>query len=378
MVPILFSMVLLFGLPVFSHRRPARIRQIGTVFPSNQGLVSEEAPAQVVQVTQDGLGLFEDNPLWQTGLEEELIPDHYSGLSRAAYGLGVQIRETIEEAAERPPARIRIVEINLSKTDLSEFRRGLKTQYEQAEITFGPRQEGYPLDDMVVISLEKHEENDHPIHIRIDPSPNHSQRTSFLSGSVTGNLTATVESKKGSFFKTVIYDYRGWLWDSRAFLSHAGDYRWMVEMSDETATSREEARDQALGKAAEALSLHIRNANPALETVVAKEDLVQNDFIVDEYSQKLAGMAGPIWRYAVLLEVSPERLQSLAAEKMESARAERNSLLKQMVSLAGMLLLVCAAYIVANVATKGYYATVLAVTAVAAAAVLVFFILRFA
>ena len=84
-----------------------------------------------------------------------------------------------------------------------------------------------------------------------------------------------------------------------------------------------------------------------------------------------------IWRHAVLLDVSPQRLQSLISAKTEVVRIQQDTWLRLFVSLGGMILLVCVVYAIANAATKGYYSTVLAVSAVTAAVILGLIILNY-
>ncbi|MHC4552739.1 MAG: hypothetical protein ACYSUT_08230, partial [Planctomycetota bacterium] len=74
------------------------------------------------------LHVASDAAVWQQGLEEELTPDVYSSQKTAAYGLGVQLQETIE-ALSVWPGQVVIVE-HRNGVDialLEQCRRGLKS-----------------------------------------------------------------------------------------------------------------------------------------------------------------------------------------------------------------------------------------------------------
>jgi hypothetical protein len=338
-------------------------------------VIVHSEPPRAVSVAQ----VFDHSPaadpvVWQEDLEKELIPDVYSSLSRAAYGLGRQIQETIQEALWKTPEEILIVETpSLDKSVLNEFREGLKSQYEEANIYFGPLPANPVPSGTIRIMVSRSANTRHEV-IRAADSDSVEQR--FLSGDA-GKVEAEVETEKGKYYKSVSFDYRPWLWDFNSFTSQVIPSGWMVFLSDQTAAGRQEARDQAVGKAIEMITTQIRNANPSSATFahVTPEDLLQNGFFADEYSQQLAGLAGPIWRHAILLDVSPDRLTTLSSEKIKIDRQVRMTWAKTLGSLAGMIVLVCVVYAIANAATKGYYSAVLAVTAVLAAVILGFLIL---
>ena len=346
--------LLLLIMPVFTQRT-ARIKH--AVEPTVDVF---KVPSQIS---------LEDNAFWQENLEKEFMPDTYSSLRAAAYGLGMQLYETIQEALGQSPSEIVILETSsLTKSDLNEFQNGLKSRYDQADIYFKQHPMVNFPEGTIYVEVSVLEEKE---------SKDSSAQDSSLPASA-GRLEAVVETRKGKYYKSVSYDYRSWLWDTHAFVANASNKNWMVSVSDETAISREEARGQALDKAVETLSKQIWNTNSASKrsVLITRQDLLQRDFIRDEYSQKLIGMAGPIWRYAVLLEVSPEDLHSLVTASAQEIQIQHNTKLRSMFSLGGMLLLICVVYIFANAATKGYYSTVLTITAVLAAVILGFMILN--
>lgn len=343
-----------------------------------------QRPVEVVQTHLAGIELpvrtsqssIEDSVFWQDNLEEELIPDTYSSIPRAAYGLGMQLEETIEEALGQPPSEILILETSsLSKSDLNELRNGLKSQYEETNIYFGQRPAGEFRAGMICIGITLSEGKKHETTV----STGSDTSLIFLSGQ-TGKLEATVETGKGKYYKGVSFDYRQWLWDRPAFLSDTPGKQWVTAVSNETAMDAFQARQEAMNQAASKVFNMLQGSGQFLgrNFILKQEDLERYGFVADEYSQELKGMAGPIWRHAVLLDVSPQRMQSLVSAKTKVVCAQRNTWMRLMVSLGGMILLVCVVYFIANAATKGYYSTVLAVSAVTAAVILGLIILNFA
>jgi len=357
-------LVLLLPVGLFNFRAG---RCVAVVEPT----LLEPSALTVVSETQD-LNSMEDNVFWQDSLEEELIPDAYSSIQLAAYGLGIQLHDAIEEALDQPPGEIQILENSDISTDvLNRLRDGLKTQYETAKVYFYTPQKS--VDDTlqegqvrIAVSIER--DGNHPV-----PAPLIGD-TSYLNVNRKGILEGKVISHEGSYYKTVSYDTRLWLWDFDSFRAIAGESAWLVAVSEESAMSSFQARQQAMNQAASKVYHKIKDSHFPLgrNFILKQEELEQSGFVVDEYSQKLAGMAGPIWRHAVLLDVSPKRLQSLASAKTQAVRVQRNTWAKMIFSLIGMILLICIVYAFANAATKGYYSTVLATTAVLAAMALGF------
>ena len=329
------------------------------------------------------IGSSLSGPVWDAGVEKEFTAETYSSLDTAAYGLGTALHETIEESLDTEPAQIRILDNNtLTHDQWNRLRQGLKDQYPNADITFGSRwTDAFP-EKSILLSVSKKTQNEDTVKIiREEHSGNFSQTysESFLSGAVTGTLDATVETPDGKYFQTVAFDYRPWLWDMSKFESIAPQGKWLVVASEQTVTSGEEARTETMNKAAQILTDSLKQApRPGFTTAAVRSaDLEQYNFIVDEYSQKLRGLAGPIYRHALLLDVHPARIDVLAQQKTQIINVQRRSWLSLIGSFAGMILLICLVYAFLNSATKGYYARSLAVLSVLLAAGLGVIILMF-
>ena len=105
---------------------------------------------------------------------------------------------------------------------------------------------------------------------------------------------------------------------------------------------------------------------------VSPVDILQSDMIIDSFLQSFEGSAGKIWRQAILLDISPEKLNHLADKIAGVTRIRRERRLSTVGSIAGLFVLITIVYIFLNAATKGYYAWSLRIVGVLLALILVF------
>ena len=84
-------------------------------------------------------------------------------------------------------------------------------------------------------------------------------------------------------------------------------------------------------------------------------DVRQGQFIVDKFAQSFVGSAGPIWRQALLIDVSGDKLAKLASQKSHESHQVRVSVARMGLSVVGVLVLIGAIYFFLNMATMGYY-----------------------
>jgi hypothetical protein len=323
-------------------------------------------PSRAVSVAQ----VFNHSPaadpvVWQEALEEEFVPDSYSSPNAAAFGLGAfAVPEMIADLFKEQVPEIFIAEERSNSILLGELQRGLKRAYEGREIYIRSIAPDVVSEGQVWISLAVQEEPGRELQMIDSLLP--IQKAHWVNaGSRRGMLTGVVQTAGGKTVKSVSFDYRPWVTDFEHFkASMASEGRhWLRFVSQDTAVSEEEARSQVMRQILQSFSYS-----------VTEKDLLQHGLIADLYSQRLAGMAGPIWRHAVLLNVSPKRMEELSSAKVQINRRQRTTWAKTLGSLVGMIVLVCLVYAVANAATKGYYSAVLAVTAVLAAVILGFLI----
>lgn len=348
-VLVLFTLRMSFKVPA---PRPTEVAEVIALVNTGR------CPTAAVEIIEQVGPELSASPIWNTALEQELIPEKYSSPQSAAYSLGMQLKETITEAGITDPKEIIISKQNELSTELlNELRNGLKSQYEEAEIFFKSRISG-ALEGQVVLNVEIEQQ-------RLGRTWRNEKKvnSTYDVNSQVGTLEAGVTTAKGSLYRTVSFDYRPWLWDFNQFQSAvSGFHHWMIAVSEETATDSAQAREQALDDAVAQLNQVVKIPRHGH---ITKQDLSSHGLIVDEYSQKFQGMAGPIFRHAILLDVQSGRLKKLIGEVVHEEKVKRQTWVRTIFSLAGMILLVTVIYVFLNIATKGYYSTMLAVLAVA-------------
>lgn len=362
LLPLLGGVVVLIWLLVKSLSTPSGRKTLGilAVVVCIAGLifavlapVAFRGRAVPVPEAQCLAGSMVSGPIWSSYIEEEFAAESYSTPQAAAYGLGARLE------LGRSPNEILLAEDVIANDLLHAFMRGLQSRYENAEVYIAAPPQEAPREDQVYITLTEPggEENITITHMM--PSINRQ-----------GRLEATIQNEKGKTIQSAAFDSRAWLRDYAEFASLSKEGQWLVVGSEEAATSAEEARGRAMEKAADVVRTGLGPSRRPfdLKTAIGPGDLEARGFIVDEYSQKLQGLAGPIWRHAVLLEVSPERMAGLQQHAAQISYGMRMSWARLIGSFVAMIAMICVVYFFLNAATKGYYARSLAVLSVLLAA----------
>jgi hypothetical protein len=88
---------------------------------------------------------------------------------------------------------------------------------------------------------------------------------------------------------------------------------------------------------------------------VNPDDIFEGNFVLDRFVQSFEGTAGKIWRQALLIDASTEKLTKLARRKAVAMRETKRTWARVTVSVFGLILLITAVYAFLNAATKGYY-----------------------
>lgn len=362
---ILFILVLLAVPTLLLFSYPVRVPvETSAVITSADSAVHLQAPDLMAG---SSFHIAKDPTLWQGNLEQELTPEVYSSSLTAAYGLGMQLHETFSTASETMPKRVSIIE-RPEITDpilLEQLRQGLMRSLSDTQIVImEPAPNTGPSEEDFWISLSMQNDPTHELAVPSVSTGNTATLEQFINfGNQTGSLQAAVETPKGKFFKQVSYDYRPWLFDTEKFRSASGYGQWAVMTSSEAATTQEQAQSQVMESAVHYLNEQLAVHHIATAGAV-QSDLRERGFIVDEYSQELKGLSGPIWRAAVLLDVSPERLESLRTHVVLQEHQVRRSWVKLFVSIGGMIFVIVIVYTIMNALTKGYYSGRFAILAV--------------
>lgn len=108
---------------------------------------------------------------------------------------------------------------------------------------------------------------------------------------------------------------------------------------------------------------------------VNSADILEGNFILDRFVQSFQGAAGKIWRQALLVDVSTEKLKNLAQRKAIIALARKTGFARMFFSVIGLIVLITAVYAFLNAATKGYYVWSLRIAGVVFAFVVIILLL---
>ena len=150
-----------------------------------------------------------------------------------------------------------------------------------------------------------------------------------------------------------------WVEDFAGFANTRADEQFVVARSWETCTSENEAKTQAIRDACDQVSAL---AGEKWSTVpgqapltVSSTDLLEGGFIVDQFAQSFDGMSGRIWRQALLIDTSAEKLGWLGSRKTAEVTVVRVTWARMILSALGVLVVIIATYLFLNMATRGYY-----------------------
>jgi hypothetical protein len=136
--------------------------------------------------------------------------------------------------------------------------------------------------------------------------------------------------------------------------------RFILARSSDTCTSEAEASQQAMDDACDKIEklVHKGKGFKRLKEAgltVSATDIHDNELITDQFTQSFQGTVGRIWRQALLLEVSSQKLKAMYRQKSRELYGERLTLTRQVVSGLGLALTIFVLYIFLNAATRGYY-----------------------
>jgi hypothetical protein len=178
----------------------------------------------------------------------------------------------------------------------------------------------------------------------------------------SGTFQATFSNQNRSTIISVDYVEQPWVEDFASFANSQPGKHYVVAKSNETSMSPDEANMQAIQDACKQVGALLLNfQNPAK---LNYNGLLKSGVVADKFVQSFDGTAGKIWRQAILLDVSPEKL-SLMAEIISGANRTRSmNWIRTILSVLGLFVLITIVYAFLNTATKGYYSLTLKVAGI--------------
>jgi len=323
---------------------------------------------------QTSSGRYEEtaSPIWQPGIEDEFEADVYSSRLSAVRSVGLRIAEPVRRVlGEIPPSRIIVFRGAHDDELLEQFGQAVGRAFGGIQWTIAPE----------TMAVQKDEVGIRLDFVKVQTHPAQWLRESE-NGMTSGTIQASVLASEGQASIRADFVNRPWVEDFSAFLNTQPKRQFIVAKSTDSCTTETEANRQAIqdaraqvGRMIDRIAQRLSAKPLSFIPQVNADDLFEGDLILDRFVQSFRGTAGRIWRQALLIDVSSEKLTELARRKVEMARAMRTSWARTFLSVLGLLILITVVYAFLNAATKGYYTWSLRLAGAVLAAVVVILLL---
>ena len=332
---------------------------------SNMEVVSQEAqPA-----TLPNLNSNVQSPIWSEGIENEFEADVYpSGIS-ALRALAPRIVRNIPYVMGESgsPKTIVIYSNSLLVIEITEeFRQTISKLMPEIKCR---------IEISNTVGIEPKEVG---IHFNLTNSRKGKVNDEhLLYNGESGTIQARLHSHDRTLDIQTHFTNKFWVENFASFQNSQTNKYYIVAKSNETSISPEDADWQAMNQAAMQVGSRVAISGISIQNFQNK-DILESGIVVDKFVQSFDGSSGKIWREAILLDVSPDKLNHLAAIASGVSRARLSSWARMAGSIIGLFILITIAYAFLNAATRGYYSLTLKIVGIILAAIFLFFILHFA
>jgi hypothetical protein len=320
-----------------------------------------EAPTAPVAVAQP-----------QRLLSDHFDPDVYQSEGAAVRGLTSQVGKLLDSLtyARRAPATI-YIKGNIDQPLVREMWNVLNKDFPFAAVSC--TESAVRVADETVILAAWVEEQERAQA----PAP---------AAAVTGPakvLRMDAIGKGGKISRSARFLDKPWVDDFATFASNNRGRTWVMAMSREAAVSAAEAEQQALNDAVAQLEPRVRDrmayhARGAVDSVLQRQiraGLESSGMIADRFVQRFERPYGEIWQVGLLIDASSKKIAGLADKCDRVLAAQQRTFRQTVLSIAGLVALVCVVYIFLNSVTKGYFVWSLRAAALAILAGGIFLVL---
>lgn len=292
--------------------------------------------------------------IWQPGIEDHLQADIYPSKVTAARSLGLRTAVPIHQVcgAGDTPSKIVVFRGNHDPDLLAEFREAVSGCYPGVEC---------------VIERESVAVDVNEVGIRLDLCDLATRLGRAAPWSkgwddqlAAGTLQATVLGQEKEATARVKFAEKPWVEDFQGFVNTRPDAHLVLARSDGSCTTEAQANRQAIENACtkltELLTETTTNHKPRLYVRrVTAAELLDAGLVIDRFVQSFAGKVTRVWRQALLIDASRQKLAQLRSRKATAMRAAKLSWARLFTSAVGLLGLIIAVCVLLNAATKGYY-----------------------
>ena len=299
-----------------------------------------------------------NSPIWSEGIEERFEADVYpSGIStlRAlAPRVAKQIPYVMGESGS--PETIVIYSESDSVDIIEEFRQALsklipevKCRIEIGDVSLKQNELG------IRFSLQHSSITTYPYVQRATNVQPYARKKidSLKTDQESGTIQANIFSGPRQSNVSTKYNNKLWVENFSDYVNRNPNKQFNIAKSNETCITYQEADRQAMINAHDQVKAALSNIiNPG---VLNSTDILESGIVTDKFMQSFDGSAGKIWREAVLLDLSNQRLHVLADRITRTTKAKSNQWIRIVFSTIGFFIVIIAAYIFLNTATRGYY-----------------------
>jgi len=311
--------------------------------------------------------------IWLPGIEDEFEADVYPSKLAAVRSLGLHIGKPVRQVfGETSPSGIILFQGAHERGLIEEFGKAITRTFPDANWTIAPETVAVQPDEVGVrIDIVK---------VQTHPAP-------WMNGSENEMTTGTVQASvlAGDRHASMSAEFvdKPWVENLSGFLMNRRiDGRFIIAKSAESCMTEAEANNQAVQTACAKIADMLGQNSPrrlgvpvSFAKPVNSADILDGGFILDRFVQSFEGAAGKIWRQALLVDASTEKLKNLAQRKAVIALARKTGFARMFFSIFGLIVLITVVYAFLNAATKGYYAWSLRIAGVVFTLVLIILLL---
>ncbi len=333
---VLFLVGFFVFVPVMRHRRV----QYKTQHPAAAARVESDQWARSTAVS----------PIWSEGVAGAFDADVYPSKNAAVRALGSRLHgwlHPLVSDTNQPPGIV-LFQQEQERSLLWELEHALEGDFPDVSCTIEAGLRNIEPDEIgITLGLENTQV--------VQPTPWSSDEPA---GTMNGRLVA--HARHGRRETTVAESFfeKPWVEDFSGFANARPGRRFLIARSQEACTSESQATAEAIEDARSQLTALVEQVRPMpggpIMRVTAR-DVQETDILVDTFVQSFDGSAGPIWRQALLIDASPEKLAWLNSRMNMQAQRERVDWARMIASALGVFAVILVTYCFLNMATRGYY-----------------------
>ena len=372
----LLLLIVPFVIIIPSHRRVSHHTEVSTGLRQFQ--YETAIPIETdINSNLTGLKQFRSETamtaIWLPGIEDEFEADIYPSKLSAVRSLGLHIGESVRQVfGETSPSGIILFQGAHERGLIEEFGRAITRTFPDPQWKVAPETVAVQPDE-VGIRIDM-------VKIQTHPAPWLSESENEMT---TGTVQASVLAGDKQASMSAEFVDKPWVENLSGFLMNRRmDGRFIIAKSAESCMTEAEANHKAVENACTQVADMLGQTLPRRSGVpvsfakpVNSTDILEGNFILDRFVQSFEGTAGKIWRQALLVDASTEKLKNLAQRKAIIATVRKRHFAGMFFSIVGLIVLITVVYAFLNAATKGYYAWSLRIAGIVFALVLIILLL---